>query len=163
MAQLNKTLPRLLVISRNPKVRDDLVTLLTGYGYYVDYVQDRSEGISRFRQYKQSIVIVDVPALPRFPQRMFRIFRVYRRNPIVLIAAYQDELERAYSYMQHGVYDVVQLPLNIEYVDIVLSRLVKHNKLVAQNEFMRILILLTVFVIPLWIVLIAVIARYWFW
>lgn len=163
MAQLNKNLPRLLVISRNPKVRDDLVTLLTGYGYYVDYVQDRSEGIARFRQHKQTIVIVDVPALPRFPQRMFRMFRVYRRNPIVLIAAYEDEQERAYSYLKHGVYDVIQLPLNIDYVDIVLSRLVKYNKLTAQNEFMRLLILLTVFVIPLWILLIAVVARYSIW
>ena len=54
---------RVLVISNRGEVRNELVTLLSGYGYFVEYCATRREGIRKFRSHKQSIVILDVNAL----------------------------------------------------------------------------------------------------
>lgn len=129
--------PRLLVICKSRQSRNDLVTLLTGYGYYVDYVESRAAGIKNFREHKQAIVIIDVPALPQFPERMFKLFSIYKRNPVILIAAQKTEENSIYQYMQQGVYDIVQLPLKPVYQHYVLRRLVEHSAMREKNEFLR--------------------------
>ena len=52
---------RVLIISRSLDLRNELVTLLSGYGYFVEFCQSRMEGTRKFRAHKQSIVILDVP------------------------------------------------------------------------------------------------------
>lgn len=151
MRRFERSRPRLLVVTQDREVRDDLVTLLTGYGYYVDYVRTRAEGVRIFKQYKHAVVILDVPSLPRFPSRLFNIFQVYKREPIILVAARKEEAGRAYPYLMHGVYDVINVPLRLDYFHVVLRRLVENNRLRGQNEFMRLLIELSILVLPLWI------------
>ena len=162
MSKFYKNRPRVLIISRNPQVQSDLVMLFTGYGYFVDYVKSRSEGISKFRQNKQPIVVIDVPALPRFPDRMFRLFKVYRRNPIILVAAHADEEKRVYRYLNKGVYDILSLPIKSEMVHHKLRRLVDYNQSKAQNEFMRTLITLTLLITPIWLFLYIFIIKQFF-
>jgi DNA-binding response OmpR family regulator len=154
MNVFDRTRRRLLVICRDHKVRNDLVTLLTGYGYFVDYVEDRDEGIAKFRQHKQAVVIIDVPALPRFPESIFREFRVYSRNPIILIAAHKDEERKVYPYLDEGAYDIIELPLKAEYLHFRLRRLVSHGAMEAVNEFRRLLISALLFGLPIWIALV---------
>mgnify|MGYP006293295607 CR=1 FL=1 len=149
----------MLVISRDHKVRSDLVTLLTGYGYFVDYVEDRDEGIAKFRQHKQAVVIIDVPALPRFPESIFREFRAYSRNPIVLIAAHRDEQKKVYPYLDEGAYDVLELPLKTDYLHFRLRRLVAHSALEAESEFRRLLVSALLFALPIWIGLVYFLTR----
>ncbi len=151
LRSFEKNRPRLLVICRNAAVRNDLVTLLTGYGYYVDYVDTRKAGIESFQEHKQPIVIMDVPALTPSPGRVFRLFRVYRRNPVLLIAASREEETRLYPYLRSGVFDIVQLPLRTEYLPFVLRRLMEHSRLANQNEFLRGLLGVVFAFLPLWI------------
>jgi len=143
-----RTRPRLLVICKNQQARNDLVTLLTGYGYYVDYVDSRAAGVLNYRAHKQAIIIMDVPALPQYPERMFKLFSMYRRNPVILIAAQINEEAAVYPYMQQGVYDIVQLPLKPGYQHYILRRLVEHSSLMAQNEFMKYMLSLGLLGIP---------------
>ena len=63
---------RVLVISKSSRLRSELVTLLSGYGYFVEECQDRLAGMKKFRAYKQSIIIIDVPSLRRFSRRIFQ-------------------------------------------------------------------------------------------
>ncbi|MBD3316474.1 MAG: response regulator [Chitinivibrionales bacterium] len=159
MKTFDRTRRRLLVICRDHKVRSDLVTLLTGYGYFVDYVEDRHEGIAKFKQHKQAVVIIDVPALPQFPESVFREFRVYSRNPIILIAAHKDEQRKVYPYLDEGAYDIIELPLKADYLHFRLRRLVAHSALEAVSEFRRFLISALLFALPVWLALIRSFAR----
>lgn len=135
-------------------VRNDLITLLTGFGYYVDYVNTRIEGLKKYRHYKHAIVIFDVPALPRFPKRVFRLFRFFSRNPIILIAAKPQEQPLINKYIEErGVFDTIELPLHVNVLAFKLRRLLEHNLLQANNEFMRLLITLILFAIPVWALL----------
>jgi len=87
---------RLLIISRDRTVRNDMIMLLSGCGYFVDYVETRAEGIAKYRNFKHAVVILDVHALPRSPQRLLKLFQMYKKNPIILIVAEKNDEERLY-------------------------------------------------------------------
>ena len=152
---------RLLVISKDEAMRNSLVTLLTGYGYFVDYVENRHDGLRKFRENKHAIAIVDVHTLPRVPAHFFRAFRIYKRNPIIVIAANDEEMPRVYPYLCRDVYDILQLPLKMEYLDFTLKRLVEHNRLMKNNEFLKMLLLMLALIAPIWITLIYVLLLFW--
>lgn len=142
---------RLLVIAQDLKVRENLVTLLTGYGYYVDYEQDREQGLKSFIKYRQAVVIIDLPSLPPDPEDMMALFELHKKNPIIIVAVETKDEKHVFKYLKKGVYDVLHLPLTINYVEVVLKRLVTHSELLAYNEFIQTLVFLMVLVMPAWI------------
>jgi two-component system response regulator ResD len=151
---------RLLIISKDPSVRNDMIMLLTGCGYFVDYVENRSEGIAKFRNFKHAVVILDMHALPRSPQRLLRLFRMYKKNPIILIVAEKNDEPRLYPYMQLGIFDIVTLPFHVDYLYFILRRLIDHSRLTASIEFARLLLIMTFITLPIWLVAIWFVARH---
>ena len=151
MKVFEKARTRLLVIAQDQKVRESLVTLLTGYGYYVDYEQDRDKGIKSFIKYRQAVVIIDLPSLPSDPEEIMRLFMMHKKNPIIILAVETKDEKHVLKYLKKGVYDVLYLPLTMDYVEVVLKRLVIHSELLAHNEFVQTLVTLTLVVIPVWI------------
>lgn len=159
MKRFLKARTRLLVISADIAVRDKLVTLLTGYGYYVDYVRTRSEGVSSFRKYKQAVVVIDHLLLPRHPEWLISLFRIHKKNPIVLIAAPIGHMEQMVPYLKMGAYDVLHLPLQVDYVEIIFRRLVNYSRLSALKEFIQVLSILLALVAPVWMLCVYLLAR----
>jgi DNA-binding NtrC family response regulator len=151
MKIFEKNRTRLLLISKDNSLRNNLITLLTAYGYYVDYADSRAKGLEMFKHNKQAIVILDVHALPENPDEMIQSFQVYRRDPIVLIAAGPDDEETVYPFLKKGVYDILHLPLRVEYLQVIFRRLVEHNSLRSQAEYMKVLLTLGLFSVPVWI------------
>lgn len=144
---------RVLVISRSRDLRNELVTLLSGYGYFVEYCQSRMEGIRKFRAHKQSIVILDVPVLRTFPQRLFRFIRMIRRNTIVLIAANRKEEAEAVQRLDLGAYDILHLPLKTDFLKLTLKRALDHHKLTVENLFVKNAVFFGLLMAPLWAIL----------
>ncbi len=159
MKVFERTRTRLLVIARDAKVRENLVTLLTGYGYYVDYVEDREQGLMSFIKYRQAVVIIDLPSLPSDPKEIMRLFMMHKKNPIIIVAAEIKDEKCVLQYLKNGVYDVLYLPLTMNYVEVVLKRLVNHVELLARAEFVQTLGTLTLLVMPVWIFCAFLIAR----
>lgn len=151
MRVFEKARTRLLVIAQDFKVRESLVTLLTGYGYYVDYEEDREKGLKSFTKYRQAVVIIDLASLPSDPEEMMHLFMMHKKNPIIIIAVESKDENQVFKYLKKGVYDVLYLPLTINYVEVVLKRLVNHGELIAYNEFIQTLVTLTLLVMPVWI------------
>ena len=151
MSKFNKNRTRLLVICRDEHLTNDFVTILTGYGYYVDYVQTLREGVDKFKQHKQAIVIIDAAFLPEIPTQTFGVFRFYSINAKILIAATKDEEPKIYPYLDNGVYDIIQVPLRYEYLDFNLRRLVDYDMISSRYAFLKFLMQLVFFSIPIWI------------
>lgn len=147
--KLKKDLPRLLVICRDDVVRSELVMLLSGYGYYVDYEDNVKDGLKRFIQTKHMIVILDKKALPKDEKNLMSRFTVYQRNPIILVAAQHGDEKDMVRYLKSGVYDLIHLPLEVERLDFVLQRLVDHSSLNFKYEFLKILVVIAGMTIPL--------------
>lgn len=160
MRSLEKNRPRLLVVCKNSRIRNELVLLLTSYGYYVDYEETRSQGIAKFRQHKHMIVIFDAEILPKFPRRMFRVFTYFQRHPMILIAAEKKDESKVFQYLQLGAYDIIDVPLNMDYLSIVFRRMVSYNQLESKHEFIKLLVALTILSLPLWGVFAYIFSRF---
>lgn len=150
---------RVLVISGSTETRNELVTLLSGYGYFVEYCQSRMEGLKKFRAHKQAIVILDVPSLRAFPRRLFRFFELLRKNTIVLIAAHKNEEMEAFRNLRHGAYDVLHLPLKTDFLKQTLARAQAHHKLLLENLFVKNVVFFSVLMAPIWGFLFYLLAR----
>lgn len=160
MRKFERNRTRLLIVCKDNDITNDLVTLLTGYGYYVDYVSSRKEGIIKYRQYKQAIVIFDAASLPKNPKHLFDVFSYYSSNPKILIAARPEEESKIYPFLNNGVYDIIQLPLRYEYLDFNLRRLVSFDCLQARHEFQTMALKLIGYSAPLWIYFIVILSRH---
>lgn len=141
---------RVLVISGNTAVSNELVTLLSGYGYFVEYCQSRIEGMRKFRAHKQPIVILDMGVLRIFPKRLFRFIQLIRKNTIVLIAADKKEEAEAFDRVAMGAYDVLNLPLKTEYLKLTLKRALAHHRMTLENLFVKDLVFFGLLIAPIW-------------
>ncbi len=150
---------RVLVISHNSSLRDELVTLLSGYGYFVEHSDSRVDGIRKFRAHKQPIVILDIPILKHWPVRLFKLFQLVRRNTIVLIAASKKEEISAFQYMRLGAYDVLNLPLKTDFLKLTLTRALSHHKMLIENIFVKNTLLFGILMLPIWVLIIWLAAR----
>lgn len=150
---------RVLVISHSASLRDELVTLLSGYGYYVEYSNTRIDGIRKFRSHKQPIVIIDVPILKHLPQRLFKLFQMVRKNTIVLIAAHKKEEALAFQHMRLGAYDVLNLPLRTDFLKLTLSRAISNHKLLIENIFVKNTLFFGLLMLPIWVLVIWLMSR----
>jgi DNA-binding NtrC family response regulator len=144
---------RVLVISRNAEVRNELVTLLSGYGYFVEYCQTRMEGMRKFRAHKQPIVILDLPVLRAFPKRLFRFMLSVRKNTIILIAAGKKDESEAFERVALGAYDILNLPLKTDMLKLTLNRALTHHRLTLENLFVKNAVFFALLILPLWALL----------
>lgn len=143
---------RVLVISKNDQLRSDLVTLLSGYGYFVEDCADRLEGMRQFRAHKQSIIILDIPALRRFSRRIFSLINLIQRHAIILIAAYKHETELAFHHLNLGAYDILDLPLKTEFLIHTLKRAQLYHKMTLENMFVKNVVFLGLLLLPVWLI-----------
>ncbi len=141
---------RVLVISKRPDVRNELVTLLSGYGYFVEYCSTQLEGVRRFRAHKQPILILDVPVLRIFPKRLFKLIRLVRRNTIILVAAYKNEETDAFGHLQLGAYDILNLPLKTDFLTLTLNRAQAHHMLLIESLFVKNGVFFGLLMAPIW-------------
>lgn len=162
MRKFNINRTRLLVICKDDILTNDFITLLTGYGYYVDYVRTLKDGVDKFKQYKQAIVILDAELLPDIPDKTLKIFRFYSVNAKILIATSKEEEQKIYPYLDNGVYDIIQVPLRFEYLDFNLRRLVNYDMVSARYAFLKLLMQLVFLSSPIWIYFIITITKRFF-
>jgi DNA-binding NtrC family response regulator len=150
---------RVLVISQSTELRNEIVTLLSGYGYFVEFCHSRLQGIRKFRAHKQSIVILDVPVMRTFPRRLFQFIRMVRRNTIVLIAANRKEEAEAVQRVDFGAYDILHLPLKTDFLKLTLSRALEHQRLMLENLFVKNVLFFGLVMSPIWAILAYLIIR----
>ncbi|MEO6096588.1 MAG: hypothetical protein ABIW76_13120 [Fibrobacteria bacterium] len=150
---------RVLVISSNNDVSNELVTLLSGYGYFVEYCQNRIEGMRKFRAHKQPIVIVDSNVLRLFPKRLFGFIRRVRKNTIVLIAAGKKDESDAVENLALGAYDLLHLPLKTDLLRVTLNRAIAHHRLTLENLFVKNFVFFGLLMMPVWLMLLYCILR----
>ena len=150
---------RVLVISQSTELRNEIVTLLSGYGYFVEFCHSRLQGISKFRAHKQSIVILDVPVMRTFPRRLFQFIHMVRRNTIVLIAAHRKEEAEAVQRVDFGAYDILHLPLKTDFLKLTLARALEHQRLMLENLFVKNVLFFGLVMSPIWATLTYLIIR----
>ena len=151
---------RLLVMSHSDEVRHELVTLLSGYGYFVEEGENRQRGVRKFREHKQPIVILDIPMLRMFPKRLFSFFNKVRKNTIVLVAAHKREEDVAFRHLRNlGAYDVLNLPLSTEFLKSTLNRAFTYHRMMIEGVFIKNAVFFGLLMLPIWAALAYVLVK----
>lgn len=138
---------------------EELRATLNGYGYFVEHCRTRLEGTRKFREHRQSLVIVDVDAVSGYPERLFRFFRLVRENAIVLVAAKGEQRTEATRYLLWGAHDVLQLPLRREALNFTLSRTSAYHRDMVRSMYLRNVLYFGLAMLPLWAVLLFLVLR----
>jgi DNA-binding response OmpR family regulator len=141
---------RALLIGRRV-LDDELRSVLNGYGYFVEHCRTRLEGIRKFREHRQSLVIVDVEAINGFPERLFRFFRLVREHSIVLVAADKVQEPQVARYLLWGAHDVLHLPLRRDDLNFTLSRTSAYHRMLVRSSFIRNTLYFGLAMLPLWV------------
>lgn len=142
---------RVLVICKNNQLRFDLVTLLSGYGYFVEESTTRLEGLKSYRSHKQSIVIIDLPILRKYSERMLHYIRSIQKHAIILITANNQQRADTLLPLAQGAYDVLGLPLKRDVLIHTLSRAKNHHNMLLENLFIKNILFFVILLSPLWI------------
>jgi DNA-binding response OmpR family regulator len=143
---------RALIIGRKT-LDDELNSILSGYGYFVEHCRTRLEGVGKFRSHKQSLVILDIEAIQGFPERLFRFFRLVRENSIVIIAADSRRHSQASRYLLWGAHDVLHLPLDRDVLNFTLSRTSAYHRSLVRSTFLKNAVFFGLAMTPLWAIL----------
>jgi DNA-binding NtrC family response regulator len=141
---------RALLIGRRV-LDEDLRTILSGYGYMVEHCRTRLEGVRKFREHNQALVIIDVEAIGGFPERLFRFFRRLREHSIVLVAVDKLQEQQAAHLLLWGAHDVLRLPLYHNELNFTLSRTSVYHRDLVRGSFLRNIFYFCIAMAPLWV------------
>ena len=143
---------RALIVGRK-SLDEELNSILSGYGYFVEHCRTRLEGVRKFRSHRQSLVILDIEAIQGLPERLFRFFRLVRENSIILVAADSRRQPQASRYLLWGAHDVLQLPLNRDTLNFTLSRTSAYHRSLVRSTFLKNALYFGAAMLPLWVIL----------
>jgi DNA-binding NtrC family response regulator len=128
---------RLLVIDDESHQRELLAEHLQKNGHQVATAGDGQEGLDNLKEEGAEAALVDM-RMPRMDGLTFIIksLEIYPDLAIVVMTAY-GTVESAVEAMKAGAFDYLLKPIDLEHLNIILSKIQKNQRLVAENRYLR--------------------------
>lgn len=149
MRKLLKPRKRLLLLTADAALREQLQAILSGMGFWVDYEDDLSLALERFRHYRHPVVFVDERCLPRNNARLFGAFYGIQQNGVVVALVEPQHKADIFAHLADGAWDIIEMPLHAEEVVTKVQRMVRHYQLIGTVNFLKYLILFLGLLVPL--------------
>ena len=149
MRQFLKQRIRVLLVCTNPQVQSQLVSMLTGFEFYVDYVDNVNDALVRFKSYRHPVVLIDESLLGATPQRLLDLFRLVQRDCLVLAIAPAGQSHEVLQRVEHGLFDILETPINPVDLRFRVRRLLKQHANKSSLNYMRVMFLVAMFLSPL--------------
>jgi len=114
-----------------------LETMLKGWGYSVEGVEDGADAIEKVKETPFDAVLMDVRmAKVGGIEALSRIKEYNPAIPVVIMTAYTS-VDTAVEAMKLGAYDYLTKPLNFEELKMTLERSLDHMTLIKENESLK--------------------------
>lgn len=128
-----KSKTEILVVDDEAIIRDSLKDWLNDAGYEVLTAEDGIQALEIIKQKKPSIAIIDLimPGIDGI-ELLKRAKGICSDIEIVVMTAYAS-IPTAIAAIKHGAYDYIEKPFSAERVELLVSKLVERQKLVAEN------------------------------
>ncbi len=149
MRRFLKQRTRVLVICADPQVRSTLVALLTGFEFYVDYVDNIALALAKFKAYRHPVVLLDETLIDGSPRRLVDLFRLVQNDCLIMVIAKQGGNHEHLFSIDQGLFDVLELPIEAKSLQFRIRRLLSHHQVTSSLNFMRIMALVVVLFLPL--------------
>lgn len=151
MRFLNENRPRLLVISQEDSFQNELVTLMTGYGFYVDYLSTLKDGLRKFKSFRHVIIMLQADELEQNIEKAFRLFNKVQKNVKIVILT--NNLEMSPRFLNAGAFDVISKDQSVAESSAQLSRLVMTYRSMVRYNWMKFTLVLMALAVPVLIML----------
>jgi DNA-binding NtrC family response regulator len=128
---------RILVIDDEPSQRELLSGHLERQGHKVIKASDGEEGLRFLHEHGSEAALVDM-RMPRMDGLSF-IRKSLETNPdlaIVVMTAY-GTVESAVEAMKAGAFDYLLKPVDLDHVDIILSKIESNQRLITENRYLK--------------------------
>ncbi|XPV75123.1 MAG: sigma-54-dependent transcriptional regulator [Desulfovibrio sp.] len=128
---------KILVVDDDKAHLSMLETLLKGWQFSVDGVEDGADAIERVRETPFDAVLMDVRmANVSGIEALSKIKEFNPAIPIVIMTAYSS-VDTAVEAMKLGAYDYLTKPLNFDELKIILERSLEHMTLLRENRVLK--------------------------
>jgi len=123
----------ILVVDDEAIVRESLRDWLSDAGHQVLIAEDGSQALEIIEKEKPSIAFVDLvmPGMDGI-ELLKRAKEISPSIEIIIITAYAS-VPTAITAMKQGAYDYVEKPFSLERVELLIKKLVEHQRLVEEN------------------------------
>ncbi len=127
----------ILIIDDEPNARAGLVRIMQDLGCLAREAGDGASGLDLFRAHGADLVITDL----RMPGMSgLSVLETLRRDapdvPVIVITAY-GSADTAREALQHGAFDFISKPFDLETIELVVRRALKLVTLEQENEALK--------------------------
>ncbi|NLB64079.1 MAG: hypothetical protein GX801_08240 [Fibrobacter sp.] len=150
MKRLLKPRKRLLLILKESPQREQLMAILSGMGFWIDYETDMKTALEKFKHYRHPVVFVDEEELPKKSARLFSLFYKIQQNVAVVCMVKPERRGLVYTYLAHGAWDVITIPLRTKEVVPKVRRLLERYELSSTTVYFQYLLLFSWFLFTIW-------------
>ena len=128
MAQKTDKNVRILVVDDDQQLANMLVIFLVKLGYQATAAYGGREGLAQFEQGDFQLVILDLKMPDMDGLEVLEAIKAADSRAVVLIITGYGTIESSVTAVKKGAYDFIPKPLNLEALELVISRaLEKHT------------------------------------
>jgi DNA-binding NtrC family response regulator len=137
MESMSTAKTRILVVDDEEIVRESLAGWLEKDGYTVETASDGFEAVARLQAQPWSILLVDMK-MPKMDglQVLEHARRLQPTAMVVIMTAYAT-VETAVTAIKLGAYDYLVKPFDPEEMSLMITKIVRQQELVRENETLR--------------------------
>lgn len=128
---------RILVIDDEEIVRESLSDWLKKFGYYVETAENGTKGLEKIRNQQWHIMLVDLKLPDIGGLEILKETRKIQENAVVIIITAYATVDTAIQAMKDGAYDYITKPFDPDEINIIIQKVIEHQKLVDENIFLR--------------------------
>jgi two-component system, NtrC family, response regulator HydG len=129
--------PTVLIVDDDGGHLAMLRTLIRGWGYVVEGVQDGESAVERIRERSFDAVLMDVRMAGISGLEALEQIKGYNPSIPVLIMTAYSSVDSAVQALKGGAYDYLTKPLDFDVLRLTLERALDHSRLKTENETLR--------------------------
>jgi two-component system, NtrC family, response regulator HydG len=126
-----------LIVDDDPGHLAMLRTIVRGWGYGVEGVQDGEAAVERVRERAFDAVLMDVRMAGMSGLEALERIKAYNPAIPVLIMTAYSSVDSAVQALKNGAYDYLIKPLDFDVLRHALERALDHSRLKSENEDLR--------------------------
>jgi DNA-binding NtrC family response regulator len=150
---------RVLVVDDDQQLADMLVEFLVKQGYQATAAYGGREGLTQFEQGDFQLVILDLKLPDMDGLEVLEAVKAVDSRAVVLIITGYGTIESSVTAVKKGAYDFIPKPINLEALELIISRALEKHTLFKQLGIFRGLTLALIISVPVWLILGIILAK----
>ncbi len=128
---------KILIVDDDPSLRKMLEAVLTSDGYEVTEADDGNNAVAAVKNRFFDLILMDVRMAGMSGiEALKHIKKLSPGIPVIIMTAYAS-VDTAREALKSGAYDYLTKPLDIDELNLILHRALRHHELEQENRFLK--------------------------